>query len=493
MPVSPLVIGVAGLVVLLVLVVLVVVSRYKVAGPNEAFIVTGRRGKTSQDLSGQKVVTGGGVFVVPFVQQLSRVDLSSRRITVNIRGAVSRQGIKLNVDGIAIVKVGGDEDSIRAAAQRFLSQQGQIEVFTTEVLAGALRSIVGTLTVEEIIRDRASFATQVADVTESALTGQGLVLDTFQIQDVTDDGTYLQDLGRPEAARVQQDATIAEADARRTAEQRKIAAEQDVVVAQRVLALKRSEIQAETDAAAARAAAAGPIAEAAKQQEVLTAQELVAQRRAVLTERQLDSDVRKPADAARYRAEQEAEAHRVASVAAAQASSESARLEGEGERARRSALADATRLEGEAVASATLATGTAEAEAMSKKADAYREYSQAAILQMVVDTLPLVAKELAAPMAAIDKLTVISSEGAAALPKAVVSNFAQVQQLVKDVSGVDLAGLVGSLVAGAGSAPRPRAARPELPSPTNGAQAAAAPRTQAETEPGQEPGTDPRR
>ncbi|MDQ2757604.1 MAG: SPFH domain-containing protein, partial [Actinomycetota bacterium] len=305
---SPLVIGVAGLLVLLVLVVLVVVSRYKVAGPNEAFIVTGRRGKTSEDLSGQKVVTGGGVFVVPFVQQLSRVDLSSRRITVNIRGAVSRQGIKLNVDGIAIVKVGGDDDSIRAAAQRFLSQQGQIEVFTTEVLAGALRSIVGTLTVEEIIRDRASFATQVADVTESALTGQGLVLDTFQIQDVTDDGTYLQDLGRPEAARVQQDATIAEADARRTAEQRKIAAEQDVVVAQRVLALKRSEIQAETDAAAAQAAAAGPIAEAAKQQEVLTAQELVAQRQAALKDRQLDTEVRKPADAARYQQEQEAEA-----------------------------------------------------------------------------------------------------------------------------------------------------------------------------------------
>ncbi|MDQ2757715.1 MAG: flotillin family protein, partial [Actinomycetota bacterium] len=188
------------------------------------------------------------------------------------------------------------------------------------------------------------------------------------------------------------------------------------------------------------------------------------------------SDVRKPADAARYRAEQEAEAKRVSSIAAAQASSESARLSGEGERARRSALADATRLEGEAVASATLATGSAEAEAMSKKADAYREYSQAAVLQMVVDTLPLVARELAAPMAAIDKLTVISSDGAGALPKAVVSNFTQVQQLVKDVSGVDLAGLMGSFLSGSGPAPRSGAPRPELAPPAAD----------------DEPGTDPR-
>ena len=122
------VIAVLGLVVLVLIVIGSVVSRYRVAGPNEAFIITGRKGKTSADLSGQKVVTGGGVFVLPFVQRLYVVDLSSRRISVAIRGAVSRQGIKLNLDGIAIVKVGGDENSIRAAAQRFLSQQAEIDI-----------------------------------------------------------------------------------------------------------------------------------------------------------------------------------------------------------------------------------------------------------------------------------------------------------------------------------------------------------------------------
>ena len=186
-----LLVPIAGLVVLLILLLLLVTSRYKVAGPNQAFIVTGRKGKAvlnpetgqlTTDLSGQKVVLGGGVFVVPFVQKLATMDLSSRRISVQIRGAVSGQGIKLNLEGVAIVKVGGNADQIRLSAQRFLSQQEEIEPFTQEVLAGALRSIVGGLTVEQIIRDRAAFAQRVADESESSLTGQGLILDTFQIR-----------------------------------------------------------------------------------------------------------------------------------------------------------------------------------------------------------------------------------------------------------------------------------------------------------------------
>lgn len=258
-------VSIVGIVVVLLLVVFAITQRYKVAGPNEAFIVTGRRGKAvrnedtgqlSTDLSGQKVVMGGGVFVLPFVQRLHVLDLSSRRISVQIRGAVSGQGVKLNLDGVAIVKVGGNEDSIRAAAQRFLTQQADIEVFIQETLAGSLRSIVGSLTVEQIIRDRAAFAQRVADESETSLTGQGLVLDTFQIQDITDDGSYLADLGRPEAARVGQTAAISEAETRRAAEQARIKAEEESAVAQRALALRQSEIKAETDAAAAQAAAA---------------------------------------------------------------------------------------------------------------------------------------------------------------------------------------------------------------------------------------------
>ena len=489
MPIEYIAIG--GLILIVVLLGLLLISRYKVAGPNEAYIVTGRKGKAvrnletgavSTDLSGQKVVMGGGVFVMPFVQRLHILDLSSRRIPVTIRGAVSGQGVKLNLDGVAIVKVGGNEDQIRAAAQRFLTQQEEVETFTQEVLAGALRSIVGPLSVEQIIRDRAAFAQSVADESEASLTGQGLVLDTFQIQDITDDGSYLSDLGRPESARIGQLAAVAEAQARQAAEEARVAAEQQIAIANRALALKNAEIKAETDAASAQAAAAGPLAQADRDQAILTEQEKVAVRQAALKERQLDTEVRKPADAERYRVETEAaakrqsailtaEANKAAAIAAAEADAEKSRLTGEGEKSRRAALADAeaiegakrgepekprrvaeadaVRAEGEARASAILATGQAEAEAMNKRADAYARYNEAAVLEMLVSVLPEVAKQVAAPMASIEKLTVISTDGAGELPRQVNNNIVQVMEMLKNTTGVDLGNLVNRYTGGA--------------------------------------------
>ncbi len=271
---SPTVLAVLLLVAVAIVAIGVVVKRYRIAGPNEAIIVTGSKGKAVRsadgevvrDLTGQKVVMGAGVFVVPFVKKAFSVDLSARRIPLQIRGAVSAQGIQLNLDGVAIVKVGGTEDAIRAAAQRFQGQQANIDTFTQETLAGSLRSIVGGLTVEQIIRDRAAFAARVAEESEASLTGQGLVLDTFQIQDINDDGTYLRDLGRPEQARVQQLAAIAEANARQEAESARIATEQQIANANRELTLRQAQIKSETDAALAQAAAAGPLAEADRQQ-----------------------------------------------------------------------------------------------------------------------------------------------------------------------------------------------------------------------------------
>ena len=490
LPFSPVLIAVVGIIVLVVLLAGLITTRYRVAGPNEAFIVTGRKGKevrntetgaVSTDMSGQKVVMGGGVFVLPFVQRLHVLDLSSRRISVQIRGAVSGQGVKLNLDGVAIVKVGGNEDSIRAAAQRFLTQQGEIETFSQETLAGSLRSIVGSLSVEQIIRDRAAFAQRVADESETSLTGQGLVLDTFQIQDITDDGSYLADLGRPEAAKVGQLAAVAEAAARQAAEQARIVAEQEIAISQRQFALKTSEIKAETDAASAQAAAAGPLAQADRDQAILAEQEKVAVRQAALKERQLDTEVRKPADAERYRVETEAEgrrnsqifdadARKAASIAAAEADAEKARLTGEGEKSRRSALAEAeaiegarrgeaekarrvaeaeaTEVEGNAQAAAILATGEAEAEAMNKRAEAFARYNDAAVLQMLVEVLPKVAREVAAPMAAIDRLTVVSTDGAGALPRQVTDNIVQTMELLKNTTGVDLEALLSGYLSG---------------------------------------------
>ncbi|MDI1288711.1 MAG: SPFH domain-containing protein, partial [bacterium] len=423
--------------------------RYRIASPNEAFIITGGRGRTAGDLSGQKVVTGSGVFVVPLLQTRWVMDLSARRINIQIRGAVSQLGVKLNVEGIAIVKVGGDEQSIRAAAQRFLTQQDQVEGFATEVLAGALRSIVGTLTVEEIIRDRASFAAQVAEVTESALTGQGLVLDTFQIQDITDfdNGTYLRDMGRPEQAKIAEAAAIQEAKSLQAQEQARLAAEGEVLTATRELEIKRSTVRSETDAAAATAAAAGPLAAAVKEREVLAEREQVAVAQSLLTERELETSVRKPADAERYRVEQEAEGRRTSTIAAAQAKAEEAELVGRGELARRTAFAHAVQAEGEAQAASLKAIGQAEAGAMQAKADAYKEYGDAAVLETVLAALPGIAAEIARPMASIDNLTVVSTEGASAVSRSVTDTFAQLQALLATTAGVDLSAILRRLEA----------------------------------------------
>ncbi|MEZ5378970.1 MAG: SPFH domain-containing protein [Acidimicrobiales bacterium] len=482
--------AVGVIVFLLVTVGMFVLSRIKVAGPNEAFIITGRKGKAvtnpetgivSTDLSGQKVVMGASVFVVPFVQKLGVLDLSSRQIAMSVGSAVSAQGIKCALEGVAVVKVGGTEDAIRAASQRFLGQQDEIDHFTQEVLAGSLRAIVGRLSVEEIIKDRAAFAREVAEEAESSLTNQGLVLDTFQLQDIQTEGNYLKDLGRPEAARAEKEASIAEAIARREAEQARIKAEEEVAIANRELELRKAAIKAETDAANADAMAAGPIAKAARDQDVIAAQEKVAQAQAQLKERELDTEIRKPADAARYAVEQEAEANksrsiraaeaaRIAAIEAAQAKAEESRLVGAGERqrreelakaaeiegraegaaeqARREAIAAAVRAEGDADASAILAKGEAEAEAMAKKATAYEQYGEAAIIDLLARMLPDVIREASAPMAGIDKMTVISTEGASGVTRQVAGNVTQGMQLASDLVGVDLGALFSRLAGG---------------------------------------------
>ena len=469
---SPLLIALLAAVGFLVLVVLLIVQRVKVAGPNDAFIITGRKGKPvknpetgqiSTDMSGQKVVMGASVFVLPFVQKLHVMDLSSRRISVGIRGAVSAQGIKCDLDGVAIVKIGGNEDAIRAGAQRFLDQQDGIEGFTQEVLAGSLRAIVGRLTVDEIIKDRAAFASAVAEEAESSLTNQGLALDTFQLQDIQTEGTYLTDIGRPEAARVEMEAAVAEAKARQAAEQERLLAEEAIAIAQRQFELKQAEIKAETDAAHAKATAAGPLAQASQDQEILKAQEQVAVRNAALTDRRLDTDIRKPADAARYRMEQEAEAaktaallraesDRAATIAAAEAAAEQSRLSGEAERAKREAIAAAVEREGAADASATLAKGQAEAEAMRERAEAYKQYDEAAILEILSRMLPEIVRAASEPVSAIEKMTVISTDGASDLTRTVASNVEQGMAIANSLTGMDLQTMLTQLVNRSGAA-----------------------------------------
>ena len=277
------------------------------------------------------------------------------------------------------------------------------------------------------------------------------MLDVFQLEDIRTAGTYLEDLGRPEAAKVFRAAAIAEAQARQGAEQERLKAEEAIAEDGRNLALKQAAVKAEIDAAQARTAAAGPLAQAERDQAIIAEQQKVAERNAELKERQLDTEVRKPADAARYRVEQEAEAAKNAAIAGAQASAEQAKLLGEGERARRAAAAEAVRLEGAAEADAVLARGQAEAAAMRAKAEAFELYGQAAVLDLLVRVLPEVVGAASAPIGEIDSMTVISTEGATSLTRSVANNVAQGLQLGTDLTGIDLKSLLSGLATGNGT------------------------------------------
>lgn len=480
---SPLILLVALAVIVVVALVFGAIRRYRIAEPDEAIIVTGRKGKktidaeghTTQDLSGQKVVTGGGVFVMPFVQKSFKMSLRSRRLLFNTT-AQAKDGITIHAQAVAVIKVGGTEESIRNAAQRFLSQQEEIESSTQEVLSGSLRGIIGQLTVLEIIHDRQALAAAVLQAAEDALSKQGLVVDTLQIQEINDTSNYLVNLGVPESAAVQRAAAIANTEAQKAAEEASIQAKKQILEANRVLQLQQAAVQAETDKAVSQAAAAKPLEDAVQRQAIVKQEEITAQRQTELREQQLNADVRKVADAESYRIQVTAEANarakeieanaertaREARALAAKAEgvAEAAVTESRGnaQRTARIAAAEAAKAEGEAEAVATAARGRAEAEsigarglaegqAIEARAKALSDNAQVVLAQELLKVLPQVAEAFGKAYAS-SEITVISADGTGKLTGDMVGNMASMTQMMKDATGIDLQAIINASAQG---------------------------------------------
>ncbi|WP_247827156.1 flotillin family protein [Arthrobacter antioxidans] len=469
----PLIIGAVVLLVLVVAAVVLARMALHIASPDQALIISSKDSKGQPDPDSQRVVFGR-IFINPFSQRAYPLSLASRQVSLRIEG-ISKNGIKLHLTGVAQVKVGGDADAVRKAAQRFLNQQDAIDHYTQETLSGSLRSIVGTLTVESIIRDRATFAKSVKEEAEHSMHNQGLEIDTFQIQSVDDDSGYLKNLGRPEAALAERNAKIAEARSMQESEQARALSDEQVALAQQQLIIRRAELKEEADARQARADASGPLAQAEQQEQVIMREQQVAQRRSELRERELDTEVRKPADAEKYRLIQQADAK----LEERRRASEASEIEARVDLARRKLVAEGDRVAAEADAAANTARGTAEAsiseakgradaaviasrgdaeagsaEARGKaeaagiaaQAEAYEKFNQAAILSKVLEVLPAMAREIAAPMSAIDTMTVVSNDGASQLSKNVSSGVHQTTQMVKDTTGLDIIALLGDLL-----------------------------------------------
>ena len=280
---------------------------YRVPDPDEALLISG--GKSS-DGAPFRVVIGHGAFVVPFVRRANLLSLAMTESEVQ-ETCVTKQGISLNVKAVIAFKVGNDVESIVAAGQRFLSDQDQMSVLTGRIFAGHLRSIIGSMTVEEIVTERQKLATEVLDGSKQEMSKIGLTVDALQIQSI-DDGQlgYILAMSAPHNAQIKQTAAIAQSNANQFAAE----AEQDSLRKQAEFSRQTTVIQAqykaEIDKAQAAAAQAGPLSQAKAQLEVLQAQRELAQRNAELREEQLVAEVIKPA---------QAEAERVKILAAAEA------------------------------------------------------------------------------------------------------------------------------------------------------------------------------
>ncbi len=443
------------IIIVVVLIVSYIGSRYKVAGANEALIVSGQRDRSPDGRRNLKVVRGGGVIVLPLIHKVGKLKLTARQINVNLADAVTRQGIKVAVQGVATFKIGADDESIRNAAERFLeAQEAEVDSIVKNVLEGSLRSIVGTLTVEELNLDRQKFQQAVQDAAKGDLSTSGLQIDSFTIQAIRDESGYMELIGQQETARRERDARMAKASADQEAAVREAEAEQIKINASRDVAIRRAETETQTAAAQARAAQAGPLAEAEATQEVTRKQTELAQLEAARKEQELVATTVRPAEADAAAQIRRAEGAKGAVIAQAQADAERVKLAGEAQarvvEVTAEATAKQTTLEGNAEAGIVLSKGEAEAKALALRAEAYRQFNEAAIIQTVLSMLPEIVRAAAEPLSNIDSMTVLSTEGASDVVKNVTRTVAEASTTVKGLTGIDIPDLLSQAMGNAG-------------------------------------------
>jgi flotillin len=392
---------------------------WRVPAPNEALLISGSR-RNAKDTQ-FRIVTGHGCFVLPVKQKARFLSLSLREAEI-AEECITSQGIRLRVRAITAFKVGDDPASIANAARRFLAEQNRMEELVGRIFAGHLRSIVGSLTVEEIIRERDRLAQEVKDGSHSEMEKLGIVVDSLQIQEIEDATGYINNIAAPHAAAVASQARIAAAKADQEATQREQEAAALKAEYVRGTEIKEAGFAAEVEQAKAKAAQAGPLMEAQASQEVIEQQTLVAERHALLTEKRLESEVRRPADAEAYKtrtladadrdkvkAQTEAEAFRQRTMAEANRDTVKFTTEAEANRQRTIAAAESEAVTVRAAAGAQAkkheadgdayfqrTVAGAEAEAIGVRADALGDGNQTLIAaNKLIDMLPQLVEQAA--------------------------------------------------------------------------------------------------
>jgi flotillin len=404
----PIMLGLGLILVVLIVGFLTFITKYKTVSPDQAMIVTGsylgsRNVVTSEsDSSGSrkvKIVSGGGTFVLPIFQKAQSISLLSHKIDVSTPEVYTEEGVPIMADATAIIKVGGTMEDIFKAAEQYLGKDvEELRQEAQEVLEGHLRSILGSMTVEEIYKNRDKFAQSVQEVAAKDLKKMGLSIVSFTIKDVRDKNGYLESLGKPKIAAVKRDATIAEAEANKEASvaralndeqarKAEISKETNIAQAEKDMELKKSEFKQEQDTARASAEAAYGIQEAISKQAVIEATMKAEQtqkekdielagKEVERKQKELEGTVMKEADASLYERKQAAEATRFEQVTKASGDAETKKLQAEAEANAKTALAQAEseseRLRGTASADVERAKGKAIADSEKSKTEIIR-------------------------------------------------------------------------------------------------------------------------
>nr|CAD7424688.1 unnamed protein product [Timema monikensis] len=402
-------------------------------GPNEALVVSGCC------YNKPLLVPGGRAFVI---------SLNTMTLQVESPTVYTSQGVPISVTGIAQVKIQGqNEEMLLAACEQFLGKsETEIQHIALVTLEGHQRAIMGSMTVEEIYKDRKKFSKQVFEVASSDLVNMGITVVSYTLKDIRDEEGYLKSLGMARTAEVKRDARIGEAEARKDAQIKEAIAEEErmasrflndteIAKAQRDFELKKAAYDVEVQTKKAEAEFAYELQAAKTKQRIKeeqmqilvverTQEILVQDQEIQRKERELEATVRRPAEAEKFRLEKLAEANGNRVILEAEAEAESLRVRGEAE------------------AFAIEAKARAEAEQMIKKAEAWKEYKDAAMIDMLLDTLPKIAAEVAAPLSQAKKITMVSSGqgevGASKLTGEVLSIMIKVPEVVKSLTGVDL-------------------------------------------------------
>jgi flotillin len=464
-------IAVAAGVVLIVALIGFLVFRawYQVPKADEAIVIVGKKARDSTEGEANKmtVISGRGAFVNKLTQRSDKVSLRSRQIKFEPT-AQTINGVTIDLTGVALVKIGSTPDQVRRAAERFASQDEAIVIFTTEQLEGALRGVVAKLTVEQVMQDRQKLSDEIAEGISGDLLAQGLVLDSFAIQGITDKNNYISALGAVEVQRVKREADVAEIDALREVKKRQLAADEANLIEQTALDKNKAAAMSEVGRANAQAEQSENLARAEAEQGVLLQE-------ANNTQARLDAEVKKVADADKYRQQTSADARayeaQIAAdaeaykrqknaeadrrVAQERADAEAYAVKAQAEARDASAAADAAavRVQAEAEAESIRLRGTATADAIAAEASALRENQDAILAKEIIGQLPQLMAEFAKGYERVGNITLIGGDSAAThLAREQSASLSATFESVKSATGLDLGAVIQGQALGRGIA-----------------------------------------